>query len=577
MTMTNDNKWLIVSYHSIVDCWALQPPGSSSQLSGFGSPGSDNVTRSDSVARTANLSQRNCIMGAKKNKGKKKNPGVGRRKKSVEQPLKRLNDVSSLLFNIIDDDAERHVHLPFVGPIALEERRNTRSKEAPSVVVHGRGLVTTRDVVQGECLFAVRAVASVDVADVYRLFMRECVEGGGEGGEKLEQIAEERLVEQVVGLMEIVKDEIQPEENVDRARRLLSAFSAQMSSDLIPNTDKPDQWMEVLLGSSSMDFSPQKFDRNAIRSVIRRNAFGPDYHNYDTIAGCWATKSTTENRYQRLLAVYPVSAIINHSCTPNAVKVFGRIPPSNSQQLSDLDEIQGNEVMIVHANTNIAKGAEITWSYLPPTTPFAFRRAMLRSKYGFTCRCSRCIKEEAALNNSQELWELTERSWSMRDSTEHDHAGAIADLEKAFASEGLSNEEIRYLRVGLAPLYMKSFNSCHSLVSDDSGSEVLKLATQLHFSFAACNNASTEHLSILHLCYDLSASSYARATTENDPDASTKAMTRVRFYTEQLKKTHLSRYGELNGDVEKIRQVMKHTRVVLRNVDGFLMVKDHFI
>eukprot|EP00579_Thalassiosira_antarctica_P029445 CAMPEP_0202034772 /NCGR_PEP_ID=MMETSP0905-20130828/66732_1 /ASSEMBLY_ACC=CAM_ASM_000554 /TAXON_ID=420261 /ORGANISM="Thalassiosira antarctica, Strain CCMP982" /LENGTH=497 /DNA_ID=CAMNT_0048598715 /DNA_START=100 /DNA_END=1590 /DNA_ORIENTATION=- len=495
-------------------------------------------------------------MGAKKKGKKKSSRGLSGRLDAVSlsssAPAPRINDVSPLLFGPMDGETYGKLPfaLPFIGPISLVERGTENGNNDDSLVMHGRGLITTRDVSQGECLFVVPSIISADVAEVRRRYLQE--EDGGGGGVDLEQITEDNLVEQVQSLCKILDDDkIQPKENVDRARRLLGAFSAQMSSEVVPKIEKPDEWMGILVANESSSYKDKiTLDRETILNTIRRNAFGPDYHNYDAIAQCWTKKTNTENSHNRLLGVYPLSAVINHSCSPNAVRVFGRIPSPKSNASSEIDNIQGREVMMVHANANIPKGSELSWSYLPPSTPFATRREMLQSKYGFTCRCTRCIKEEVALNAAEfkVLSALADGCCSLRDANQHNQVmkNLVPSIEKVFAStKKISNESQRYLRVGYASLYMEYFNMRLSLDNDEKIVEVLKLGTQLHFSFVSCNTNSTEHLSILHLCYDLSSLLHNRAIKGSSPDATARTMSQVRFWTEQLKRAHMTRYGEL--------------------------------
>jgi hypothetical protein len=126
-------------------------------------------------------------------------------------------------------------------------------------------------------------------------------------------------------------------------------------------------------------------------------------------------------------------------------------------------------------------------------------------------------------------------------------------------------------------LYIDSFNAPHSLENDEGIGHKLLIATQLHFSFVSCNNASTEHLSILHLCYDLSSQLRTIAEKGNDPNVIARATSQVHFWTDQLKRAHMIRYGELGEDLENVRDAMMHSKSVLRNLDGWYLTKDLFI
>ena len=406
-------------------------------------------------------------MGTKNNNNKKgkKKKSVGRNDSSAgagditgladlslsSSPIP-LNDVSPLLFDGDTQHTTTNKQLPFtlpyIGPISIAcEGGND------AAVVHGRGLVTTRDVSPGECLFASTSIVSANVNEVRKSYLQQ--EGCGlvdNAGTKLQQLAEDNLVEKVESLYEVLGDEeIQPKENVERARRLLDAFTLQMSDEVVPKMGSAaDGFMGILLATSnkqqysSTDIKDRaNLDRETILSIIRLNAFGPD-RSYDKVAKCWTANADGENCCNRLLSVYPLSAMINHSCIPNAVRVFGCVK-------SD----RGNEVMIVHACSNIPKGTEITWSYVPSTTPHAPRREHLQSNYGFECKCERCIMEEQVMNMTEhkELWAIADDYWSMNHNNNGGETTTMATLvpsiENIFSStKQLSNEAQRYLRVG---------------------------------------------------------------------------------------------------------------------------------
>ena len=487
--------------------------------------------------------------------------------------LSPLNDASPLLLSsAAPKDGKMPFKLPYIGPISLIQQHQS--------VVHGRGLIATRDVSAGECLFVIPAVAAAPIDQVYNRYLQEDEEEDyddidddietnnndasfvNKDGPYLESIAEDVLIEQIQALLDLdAEDSAVAKENMPHAKSLLHAFVSQMSSDEVPSTaTNNEELMKILLldNTANIDTDKKALGRETILSIIRRNAFGPDFHNYDTIATCWNTSPDGKKCYNRLLGAYPLSAMINHSCSPNAVRVFGRIPKSGSDFS---DKIQGNEVMIVHANKSIAKGTEITWSYIPPAIPLTERREALSSRYGFTCNCLRCVQEEKALK-ANPLTTLGDyipgNEISMR--------GMIQTIEQ--------NPSSNEIRISFAPLYLEYFNTALSQHSDiDKINDILKLATRLHFSFVACNNACTEHLSILHMCYDLAGVLHSHALQQQ----SEGAMTQVRFWTEQLKKAVMTRYGNLGEDLENVRALMKHSKLVLRKKEGWSSVTDKFI
>ena len=75
----------------------------------------------------------------------------------------------------------------------------------------------------------------------------------------------------------------------------------------------------------------------------------------------------------------------------------------------------------------------------------------------------------------------------------------------------------------------------------------------------------------MHLCYELASSLH---TASIEPD---KTIVAVRFWTEQLKRAILIRYGSVGNNVETVRKLLQHTRTILRNKDGMDKVEYKFI
>lgn len=469
-----------------------------------------------------------------------------------------VRDVSPLLF---DDDGRRlPFSLPYIGPISIS-----------TSVVHGRGLVASRDIEAGECLFITRPVLSANVPQSRECFNRHSrcptrYEPSYAG--ELEGYAEDTLLDELTCLSNILEDEeLQTSENLDMARRIFGAFRAQMSSsDSAPAVHE----MDVLLATGdhpvNLDTSEHYIEDEEALGIIRRNAFGPDFHNFDAIARRWTqTWPQEECFYNRILGVYPLAAMINHSCCPNAIRVFGTVPKSEIGTTVIDEECTGKDVMIVHASTKISRGEEIVWSYIPPCGPVQRRRHMLK-KYGFVCECTRCAKE---LEVADKLIPTLE--------TPDDQKPLIERIELALSNSGMPNECQRLLRVGYSTMYIDYFNAALRNMPNKNErgvSDLLKLATQLHFSFVQCNNACTEHISILHLCYELVSITHMNA---KDGGERTKTTNLIRFWTEQLKRAHMVRYGELGHNLELVRKAMKHTQLVLRSDGGFFRVGCKFI
>lgn len=274
-------------------------------------------------------------------------------------------------------------------------------------------------------------------------------------------------------------------------------------------------------------------------------------------------KSNGDYTPPNVLGVFPLAAMINHSCTPNAVRTFS------------------NGCMVAHACQAIPAGAEVLWSYIPPTLVTVDRRRAIKKRHGFVCKCERCMIEAKELrkdllpvNLKQALDNADKWNEGMLDMSRIDEASkrqlcaATIHLEETlFSSKSLSNEVKRHLRVGYTNLHFNYFNSMLAAAQQQGQQQqnvqalVLQSATQLHFAYCSSNNTSTEHLSVLHLCYELANASGGNAA----------------FWTEAMKRAHMTRYGPLGSSLISVRNCMVHTRTILRQRDGYLQVQYNFL
>lgn len=83
------------------------------------------------------------------------------------------------------------------------------------------------------------------------------------------------------------------------------------------------------------------------------------------------------------VAISPLTALLNHSCVPNAVVVF----PGGSL-------FNNGKSMIVNALRDIKPGEEVLTAYIDVSLPYKMRQKQLKENYHFTCRCELCEKEE---------------------------------------------------------------------------------------------------------------------------------------------------------------------------------------
>ncbi|CAB9528449.1 Protein msta, isoform [Seminavis robusta] len=475
-------------------------------------------------------------------------------------------------------DSSSNVTDSFVGPLEVTS----------SGVAHGLGVVARRDIQAGECLFVTRAVVSADVKLVFEEWKSRFTDNNATKGDNnigTPQTLLEEVTEQV--LVKAMRQKIQSQDDSDKA--IVQSFLLQLSEGEestarnIPVPTDPSSFVPALVArqsfSSTTAASPlfnidTDISDTKLLEIIRRNAFGPDFASYQSVEAQWAQSlddGTERPSPSRLLGLYPLAAMINHSCTPNAVRVF----------------VDG-DWMVVHASSNIPKGKEIGWSYLPPILSYPSRKKQLEERHGFVCHCARCINEKEACS-TRDIFDLPESlnpfqksgsilATSGKEARQQLTKDLLAWEERTFAANGLSNETRRYWKMGNASLYIHYLNAVLMDIPQDNPEQAAKTRAiclmkgmDLHFCFVSCHYACTEHLSIMHLCYELVAIMHSRS-----PDPS-KTLPKVQFWTEQLKRAHLIRYGSLGSNVDRIRAVMKHTQVVLRNHNGLDKVPYDFI
>ena len=446
------------------------------------------------------------------------------------------NDVSKLLFSSRHGSTE-----PFVGPIGVVDTNQ---------VVQGRGLVATRDVAAGECLFITPPTVCAPVADIRRILPSQ---------RSLESITETVLLKNMKRSLR------NADKSVAASFMLLTDGSNQATSEgdgtdteeVTPDVVENKDLIPLLLGrpaqlpdGTKKGIEPWwkgRVDDKKLLGIIRHNAFGPEFHNYDRMAENVASFAA----YGRVLGMYPVAAMINHSCEPNAVRVFA------------------GETMIVHACTGIKSGEEIVWSYIPTSKPWSVRQEQLLSKFGFQCCCHRCSVESSVpvemANAEQRLADFGVVNAVLSTS----QIVAVERFDKTLKSSGLTNEHQRYRRVSFLHAYLNLINTLLMKGGSKPGSntdtqtrnKVMSIATETHLALSGCNNACTEHISILHLCYELSSGDRNKA----------------KFWADQLRRAHCVRYGKLGNDVANVRPVLQHTRTVLRSKDGMLQRKWLFL
>jgi hypothetical protein len=384
----------------------------------------------------------------------------------------------------------------YIGPIQVGD-----ASTQPSLI-QGRGLITTRPVQAGECLFVTPPTVTASVTKVYVEWQQLHDDAAPRSGNEIDDNNTndlERITEDV--LVQAMLDAVQQEK-----WNIVSSYLALTGAPQSKDTIVPS--MECLTGRR--DDAPNDDTRERMtsltadhmRSVIRHNAFGPDaLLSYARMASHWRTASTTELPLPpRLLGIYPLAAMINHSCEANAVRVFC------------------GDVMIVHALKPLAEGQEIVWSYLPATLPYEERSSVIQTQFDFVCQCHRCRVESEGYNHIllseqdlQKVLHAAQRHNQVQSKlVPNDNDTLCSQLQETatamettlFQSPKLSNELKRYLRLGLTSFYMNFLNAMLLTIPADNEDkqrhcrELLTTTTQMHFGFVTSNYASTEHLSV---------------------------------------------------------------------------------
>lgn len=78
--------------------------------------------------------------------------------------------------------------------------------------------------------------------------------------------------------------------------------------------------------------------------------------------------------------VYPIGALLNHSCAPNCIFTY------------EYDEKSSTFIQKIRAIKDIKKGEEITHSYIEPALPTIDRQKRLYRQYEFHCTCNHCTE-----------------------------------------------------------------------------------------------------------------------------------------------------------------------------------------
>ena len=268
-------------------------------------------------------------------------------KKAVDTRLRELQhgdyDWLSLFRQSMTQGSERRFLLEaadFIGPVKLDW--------APG---KGRGLFSTRDVRAGELLIVEKAIGvgfKGENANDYRKsydfsFPRTVVPG-------ISTVDGKTAAQLISGVLD------NPE-----LYHQLAQLSGGPRSDTLPSLKLPPSenvWLESELPAFD------QVDLEQIKTMIQLNAY-----SLPLVAKGLTTNPNLD--YEEASGLFYACSFMNHSCIPNAYRIaFG-------------------DIMVIRANTDITKGAEITQSYMA-RTPYHLRASGLRNSWGIDCTCAMC-------------------------------------------------------------------------------------------------------------------------------------------------------------------------------------------
>ncbi|GBF96453.1 hypothetical protein Rsub_09252 [Raphidocelis subcapitata] len=182
-----------------------------------------------------------------------------------------------------------------------------------------------------------------------------------------------------------------------------------------------------------------KMDPERLARVLQANAY----------ADVWQDLAATTARGEAptsVAGVWPLHALANHSCQPNACAVLiGSTRPGGGGGGWDVLARPGlGPRMVVRASRRITPGEEVAINYLGRgvLAPAEQRRAELSSNWGFECRCPRCVAE---LSTPQQIQERAGAA-ALRAAELEPEVAAAAAARDARALEAAAEEAAALLR-----------------------------------------------------------------------------------------------------------------------------------
>ena len=178
------------------------------------------------------------------------------------------------------------------------------------------------------------------------------------------------------------------------------------------------------------------------------------------------------------IGYYPLVSMLNHSCMPNCIHYFVCTPGSPP-------------VLKIRAITDINKGQELLYSYVPLYQSTESRKSHLSSAYSFNCTCPRCVYIDS---------EDTNKTTPLAASGEAQHLDAMYSLFDMSHDEAIFEPESSTVLNGITLCMQRIIANS----KDTSGRKVeldmllSKLNTTLHFSVNSHESADMKSGGLSH-------------------------------------------------------------------------------
>ena len=166
--------------------------------------------------------------------------------------------------------------------------------------------------------------------------------------------------------------------------------------------------------------------------------------------------------------IYPCAALLNHSCSPNAILRYRLDDGADLSATSGKSEAFNPPLLQIVACKDVAKGEELTHSYVDLMLSTKDRRDRLLKTHGFTCQCERCLEDSCVVQLPRDRmiwgkWPL-ENKLSFIDQRNHSYDDDIVEI----------NLEMALQECNLGGRQRDALSSCAELLTSKAHQSMLR-------------------------------------------------------------------------------------------------------